>query len=691
MTLSYDTRGRLEAMLDPLGREVRLGYDRAGRVIGQTRPDGPLIGFGYDGNGNLTSVAPPGRPPHRFRYTPVDTIAAYEPPELSSEPVATTYTYSRDRRLVGISRPDGASVHVARDAAGRVATVAHPAATLDLVYHPETGYLSSIGAAETTVSYSYDGHLLAETTWTGAVEGSVKRIYDDNFWIRSQSVAGSQVTFDYDDDGLLTRAGTLAVAREPATGRIIGTAIGAVATSASYSPFGELESLAAGTTNAPLYSVHLERDRLGRITRKTETVGGVAQVYDYSYDPTGRLEAVTRNGTLVEAYRYDENGNRLAATYPWGQLTATYDAQDRLLSYGTTDYTYTAAGELATRIDEGATTLFDYDAFGNLRRVDLPSGDIVEYVIDGRNRRVGRRVNGVLVQGLLYQDALNPVAELDGSGALVSRFVYGTRANVPDYMIKGATTYRLISDHLGSVRLVVDAETGAIAQRLDYDAFGRVVLDTNPGFQPFGFAGGLYDPLTGLVRFGARDYDPNVGRWTTRDPALFNGGDANLYSYALNDPATGFDASGQAQRCTRPLASRVGGAIGGLYTGPGSSEYLDRTNREPLHEHFWFDDGDNVGFFGPSDEDPGGVMPDPRSPWEDYSCRGRQYDDGTLREAIENVKPDDYQLLGSEQYNCQDWVSDVLAEYERLRNIKTRTTGVDPETEFVWQKILSRN
>jgi uncharacterized protein RhaS with RHS repeats len=69
------------------------------------------------------------------------------------------------------------------------------------------------------------------------------------------------------------------------------------------------------------------------------------------------------------------------------------------------------------------------------------------------------------------------------------------------------TVYRFITDHLGSVRLVVNAADGTVAQRIDYDAFGRVLADTNPGFQPFGFAGGLYDAGTGLVRFGARDYD----------------------------------------------------------------------------------------------------------------------------------------------------------------------------------------
>jgi len=147
------------------------------------------------------------------------------------------------------------------------------------------------------------------------------------------------------------------------------------------------------------------------------------------------------------------------------------------------------------------------------------------------------------VDRVLYRDALNPVAELDGSGSVVSRFVYGTRSNVPEYLVRGGTTYRIVSDHLGSVRLVVDASTGAVVQRLDYDAWGVVTQDTNPGFQPFGFAGGLYDAETGLVRFGARDYDPEVGRWTTKDPIRFEGG-LNLYAYVSSDPINRIDPSG---------------------------------------------------------------------------------------------------------------------------------------------------
>ena len=103
----------------------------------------------------------------------------------------------------------------------------------------------------------------------------------------------------------------------------------------------------------------------------------------------------------------------------------------------------------------------------------------------------------------------------------------------------------MVVDHLGSVRLVVDVETGDVAQRLDYDALGRVTLNTNPGFQPFGFAGGMYDVDTELVRFGARDYDASTGRWTTKDPMGIRASVTNLYTYALNDPISVKDPLGR--------------------------------------------------------------------------------------------------------------------------------------------------
>ncbi|TDJ72035.1 MAG: hypothetical protein E2O38_05885, partial [Proteobacteria bacterium] len=266
-----------------------------------------------------------------------------------------------------------------------------------------------------------------------------------------------------------------------------------------------------------------------------------------TYDLAGRLIEVIKNGTSIATYTYDGNGNRLSASTSSGSVTGIYDEQDRLLDYGGTTYTYTANGELQSKTDSGQTTTYEYDALGNLLSVSLPDGTSIEYVVDGRNRRIGKRVNGVVVQGFLYQNRLNPAAELDGSGNVVARFVYGTRTNIPDYIVKNGTTYRIISDHLGSPRLVVDASTGTVEQRLDYDEFGNVVLDTNPGFQPFAFAGGLYDRDTKLTRFGVRDYDAETGRWTAKDPIRFAANDTNLYGYVLNDPVNFVDPMGLQQ------------------------------------------------------------------------------------------------------------------------------------------------
>ena len=207
---------------------------------------------------------------------------------------------------------------------------------------------------------------------------------------------------------------------------------------------------------------------------------------------------------------------------------------------------YTDNGELLTKTDTGnnEVTNYVYDVIGNLVEVNLPDTTKIEYVIDGLNRRVGKKVNGTLVKGWLYQDQLNPVAELDGNNNITARFVYGDKINVPSYMEKGGQTYRVISDHLGSPRLIVNVATGAVEQRIDFDTWGTVTNDTNSEFQVFGFAGGIYEAQTGLTRFGARDYDGATGRWTSKDPIRFNGGDSNLFGYVFSDPVNFIDPLG---------------------------------------------------------------------------------------------------------------------------------------------------
>jgi RHS repeat-associated protein len=287
------------------------------------------------------------------------------------------------------------------------------------------------------------------------------------------------------------------------------------------------------------------RDALGRITEKVETVDGASHTYEYAYDLAGRLIEVKTDGVVTGAYGYDGNGNRTSATVHGSTTSATYDAQDRLTAYGGIAFTYDANGALATRVENGLTPTYSYDVLGNLRHVGLPNGHAIDYVIDGANRRVGKRVDGTLVQAFLYANALKPIAELDGNGNVVARFVYGSNPLVPDYVIKGGTVYRVISDHLGSPRVVLDATTGAVAQRMDFDEWGKTVRDSNPGFQPFGFAGGIYDADTQLTRFGRRDYDARLGRWSLKDPSGFRGG-PNVYAYCHGDPVNYLDRTGRA-------------------------------------------------------------------------------------------------------------------------------------------------
>jgi RHS repeat-associated protein len=343
-----------------------------------------------------------------------------------------------------------------------------------------------------------------------------------DFQVTALVVNGQAVAFSYDSDGLLTQAGPLSLTRDANHGLLTDTTLGTVTTTQSYNPFGELATATATVNGTPQYTVTPTRDQLGRLTEQTETLAGTTATFGYTYDLAGRLTAVTQNGVTVSTYTYDANGNRLSHNGTMG----TSDVQDRLLQYGATTYTYTANGELHTQTNTttGQTTTYDYDVLGNLRTVTLPGGTTITYRIDGQNRRIGKQVNGTLVQGFLYQDQLRPIAELDGAGTVVARFIYADKVNALAYMVKGGRTYRILADHLGSPRLVIDTADGTVAQRLAYDAFGTVLTDTNPGFQPFRFTEGLYDRDTKLTRFGARDYDTATGRWTAKDPIRFGVG-----------------------------------------------------------------------------------------------------------------------------------------------------------------------
>jgi len=569
LTLAYNADNTVHSWTDPIGRTETFGQDAAGRLTMRSFTDGRTFQYSYDLDGNVAGIVPPGRPRHTFSTTPNGLTALYTAPDAGGGPAQTRYTYNNEGRLASVTLPDAEQLRFQLDSGGRMTALTTAAGTTTYGYDATTGLPSTTGSADGVVlAYTYDGDLWSGTTWSGVMSGKVARTYDNDFRVTQISVNDVPITFTYDTDGLVTRVGAMTVTHNAQNGLITGTAIGSTTDATTYTGFGDTSTYSAVAAGVGIFQTSLTYDALGRIQSKTEKIGGATTTYAYTYDPAGRLAQVTTNGVVSANYSYDGNGNRLTAPGLVG--TPTYDAQDRLLHYGAATYTYNANGGLSAKSTGAASTRYSYDALGNLKQVALPNGATVDYAVDGKGRRALKKVNGNVVRGYLYDDDFTPVAELDASGTVLSRFVYGTRKNVPDYLIRQGVTYRIFSDQLGSPRVVVDSSTGHIVQRIDYDEFGRVVTDTNPGFQPFGFAAGLYDSDTGLVRFGFRDYAPDIGRWTAKDPVRFEGGDTNLYAYVLNDPVNNSDRLGLQRRNLLSLAPDLNAQLQDLAADPGA-------------------------------------------------------------------------------------------------------------------------
>lgn len=573
--LSYDNSGFLQNIVDAFGHTTSFTYDAAGRVTRQMQPNNNTLAFSYDANGNLLSLAPPGKPTHSFAYSPINLPISYTAPALDALPNTTSYAYDLDGKLLSLTRPDGKAVNFEYDPVGDLKTIMIGRGTYGYIHHKvvdlgggqqtaeEAGHITAIEAPDgVKLAYDYDGGLLTEAKWSAPdlSAGSVQYAYDKSFRLKTVKVNGaSPVSYRYDPDGLLIGAGLLALNRNTSNGLLTGSTLGKVSDEFTYNGFGEPTQYQVAYTGTPIYANTYAYDSLGRIAKRSETIGGATDQYVYAYDLVGHLTKVSKNGTVLARYTYDANGNRLSVAQPSGTLTSHYDAQDRLTKRGGTVYSYTANGELSGKSEGGNITAYRYDELGNLLQVDLPDGRQITYEVDGQNRRIVKKLNGTPVKRWLYQDQLKPVAELGATGAVVSRFVYASRDNVPDYMVKNGVTYRIVTDHLGSPRLVVNKANGSVAQRIDYDEFGNVLNDTNPGFQPFGFAGGIYDADTHLVRLGARDYDAESGRWTAKDPLFFYSNQTSFYVYADGDPINWRDQTGMDD--TKAIAKDIAKGI----------------------------------------------------------------------------------------------------------------------------------
>ncbi|MEO8132570.1 MAG: RHS repeat-associated core domain-containing protein [Betaproteobacteria bacterium] len=547
-TFGYDAARRLNARTDAAGGSTTYAYDAAGRPTQVSLPSGRAYGFSHDANGNQTQLIMPSLGIHANGYTAADREGAYTPPGNG----AYVTSYDADARTTQVVLPSGRTESFTYDPGARLSSVSYPEATLAFAYAvgDPTARISRITRTPTgagpaqEVQFSYGGDLVTGVNLTGAAVGQYAYTYDSNYLVASITLSSGvdnlTTTLLRDNDGLLTAAGPFAFDRAGPAGAVSQISDGTVAITVGYDISGHIASRSLAVGGVQKHAVQFTYDTVGRIASKSETTAGAPVNFDYDYDADGQLTEVQRDGVSVERYTYSPNRNRSSRQSGGNPAeAATYDGQDRLLQQGTLTYQFNADGYLTQR---GADT-FQFSTSGELLQA-VVGGQTMTYVYDGLRRRVSRTSAAGTTQ-YLYGSPDNDlqVSNTRSPAGILTTYYYDDSRRLFAIQ-RGANRYYVASDQLGSPREIIDA-AGAVVKVIEYDSAGSITLDSNPAFElAIGFAGGLADAATGLVRFGLRDYDPVAGRWTARDPAVFDGRQANVYAYVNNDPINLIDPVG---------------------------------------------------------------------------------------------------------------------------------------------------
>jgi RHS repeat-associated protein len=314
-------------------------------------------------------------------------------------------------------------------------------------------------------------------------------------------------------------------------------------------------------------------DVVGRLsnlhTRKGSDDSNIAN-FTYTYDPASRVKTEVANGTTT-SYAYD-NANQLTGD---GTNTVTFDATgnrnngsntpgtgNQLASDATWTYSYDNEGN-ETKKSQGAsatTWKYAYDNKDELTQAqkwsedpDIPGTAVLQVEVDykydvwgnlverdddddgsGSDPSVATRYsldgwNPALVGGTGLSN-FNVWGELDVSNNLLTRYFHGDQVDQLFGRQDSGTQYWYLTDHLGSVRYVLD-NNGATKDALNYDGWGNILAgETNSTFRGnYAWTGRLFDVETQLQYNRARWYDPSTGRWQSQDPLGIGAGDSNLY------------------------------------------------------------------------------------------------------------------------------------------------------------------
>ena len=300
----------------------------------------------------------------------------------------------------------------------------------------------------------------------------------------------------------------------------------------------------------------------------------------YTYDPLGNKASVIHLDGSKVTYEYDGLNRLTKAKYfkkssdtPFDSQEYGYDIDGNRTSYKDSikEIQYVMESKDGKRISnrvasytvlqKGKPTItvqFEYELGNLIKETELQNGEIVltkSYAYDPNNRLIkatvkdnrtgfqseseyaydysGRRelvsVNGAKTY-YAYGESLDPLVRINTSNEIEATYIYVGGLHLAT--IEDETLSFFHADELGNVLKISDA-TGAVTQTTRYDPFGNISFMNGPSENRYLYAGKPRDEATGLIYFGARYYDPKLGRFLTRDPA---GQGFNHYIYADNNP-----------------------------------------------------------------------------------------------------------------------------------------------------------
>lgn len=569
-TMAYD-EGRLVTATLPDGRTQTFEYDAQGNRIGNTDDGGISTEYAFDALGHpvgwttaegvqhTSTMSPGGRllsrsgPPQRVAALSYDDTGLLESVQ-HGDGTATTISYD-DRKPTLV---DGAEIDVEI-----------------LQYQPTPGFTGTTSVVaqarwSTTgrsVLYTADtrSDVTVEATWQYGATSKIVNWQWSGLNVASRAVdydSPTRLTMTYDGAQDLVSVGPWTLQRGGPLGAPTSFDFGTTSVAQTLDEYGYISGRTASVEGTPAASSASGRDVNGLVTTQEIVVDGDTVVdHEYVRDDSGRVVEVRDGaGDLVESSEFDLDGNRVSftrgattieSTFSNGVITS-YDGQpvtvdDNGMIVQRTDLTLNnaATGELLSATRGVDTVTYSYDHTG--RRVVRHGADGVTWYLYGDPLVPGRVTDTVAPDGTLTQYLY------DESG-----FIFALRHD--------DTWYSVIVDAVGSPVAIVDTDGVVVDQRV-WSTTGELLSDSNPAFDvALGYAGGIEDPTTGLVRFGARDYDPVLGQWLTPDPASIEGRSANLYRYAELDPVTFRDPAG--------TASASAGAGYGAYVG---GEYIINT------------------------------------------------------------------------------------------------------------------